>query len=142
MRKKIVAKFANLIFPNLIHPSVTFGRNQQSRLEGTRGTIFAAGVRLTNEIRVGNFCIFNINSTIGHDCNIENYVSIMSGCLISGNVHIKEAAYLGSGAKVVHGENQKRLSIGKEAFIGIGSVVLRRIRDGQKVFGNPAQKII
>ncbi|WP_417462387.1 sugar O-acyltransferase [Kordiimonas sp.] len=141
VRKKISTKYSHLAFPNLIHPSATFGRKQLTRLQETRGNIFAAGVRLTTGIQIGNFCIFNINTVIGHNCIVRNYVSIMSGCLVSGNVSIGEASYLGSGAKVTQGQNHRRLSIGKEAFVGIGSVVLRSIRDGQKVFGNPAQKI-
>ena len=31
------------------------------------------------------------------------------------------------------------LEVGKDAYVGIGSVVIRDVKEGTKVFGNPAR---
>ncbi|RKQ72209.1 sugar O-acyltransferase (sialic acid O-acetyltransferase NeuD family) [Litorimonas taeanensis] len=141
IRRKIASQYPDLNFPNLIHPTVSFGRGQRERLEASRGNIFCAGCRLSNTIDIGDFCTFNMNVLIGHDVEIQNYVSVMSTTVISGNVTIGDNVYIGSGALITNGKLHKKLTIEKDAFIGIGSVVLRRIREGHKVFGNPAKKI-
>lgn len=78
-----------LKFTNFFHPSATFGYLQREAIEQAEVTIIAAGVRLTNNITVGNFCIFNQNVTIAHDSVVEDYVHIAPGANVSGNVHLK-----------------------------------------------------
>lgn len=139
IRRKIVAEFPDLPYPNIIHPTATFGRQQREALENSKGNIIAAGVRLTNNIQMGNFIVLNLNVVVGHDCILNNYVSIMSGSLISGNVAIDESAYIGCGAIVINGTEQKKLKIGKNSLIGMGAVVIRRVKENSKTFGNPAR---
>ena len=43
------------------------------------GVIICAGVRLTNNIKVGNFSILNLNATVGHDTIIEHFVNVAPG---------------------------------------------------------------
>jgi hypothetical protein len=50
-----------LQFVSLIHPSASFGKGQRKLIENKRGIIVCAGVRFTNNIHVGDFCIFNLN---------------------------------------------------------------------------------
>ncbi|MFQ3270760.1 MAG: acetyltransferase-like isoleucine patch superfamily enzyme [Lentimonas sp.] len=33
-------------------------------------------------------------------------------------------------------------SVGDFAYVGAGSVVIRSVKDGQKVFGNPARALV
>jgi len=33
------------------------------------------------------------------------------------------------------------IKIGEESFVGIGSVVIRDVKSGTKVFGNPARRL-
>ena len=49
---------------------------------------------------------------------------------------IEEEAFIGSGVIVISG-----ITIGKGARIGAGSVVIRPVKAGETVFGNPAEKI-
>ena len=78
----------------------------------------------------------NLSVTMGHDCQIGDYVSIMSGSVISGHVIIKDGAYLGSNATIVPGKK-----VGDHAKVGAGSVVIRNVRDNITVMGVPAKKI-
>ncbi|PCJ35843.1 MAG: sugar O-acyltransferase [Alphaproteobacteria bacterium] len=141
IRRKISETYPKLNFPNLIHPSVTLGRGQKQIIDKSCGIQITAGCRLTNNISVGNFCVFNLNTVVGHDVIFGDYVSIMSMVVISGNVSIGENTYIGSGAIIPNGKIDKKLLIGNNVFIGLGSVVTKRIRDGQRVYGNPAHRI-
>jgi len=51
-------------------------------------------------------------------------------------VTIKEGAFIGSGVTLVSG-----ITVGKNARIGAGSVVISNVKDGETVFGNPAAPI-
>ena len=51
-----------------------------------------------------------------------------------GHVTVEEAAFLGAKSVVA-----PDIKIGKEGFVGIGSVVVRNVKPKTKVFGNPAR---
>lgn len=124
-RKQIAERFAGRQFINLIHPSVTVGFGQQALLEKQKGLILCAGVRLTNHITLGDFCIINLNATVGHDCLIEDFVNIAPGANISGNVALGEACWIGTNAAINQGSDEQKLRIGERTIIASGSVVLK-----------------
>ena len=68
LRSKIAEHYAeSLNFINLIHPDTSFGRNQRERINEKSGVIVFAGARFTSNISVGNFCTFNLNTSVSHD---------------------------------------------------------------------------
>ena len=73
IRHKMAAQFPDLPYPNLVHPTVTFGRGQKEAIASARGNILAAGVRVSNKIKFGNFGVFNLNTVIGHDCTLGGF---------------------------------------------------------------------
>lgn len=140
LRKKIYEKFPSLNYVNLIHPSVSFGKNQLVKLKKSKGNIYTAGVRLTNNIEIGNFNLFNLNVTIGHDCIIEDYVTISPGANISGNVKLKEGCYIGTGSTVLQGKSiSEKLIIGNYSTVGAGAVVVKNVAENTVVKGIPAK---
>lgn len=142
IRKKIASSFFNkLRFVNLIHPAATFGCNQLQLLQQSCGVIVCAGVRFTNNINIGNFSIFNLNSTIGHDVIVEDFVNIAPGANISGNVHIEQGCWIGTGAVINQGDNKSKLKIGSDTVIGSGSVVVKPCEPNSVYVGIPAKKI-
>lgn len=142
IRKKIANKYKSLKYINLIHPAASFGDKQRSRIEEQRGNIITAGVRMTNNIQVGNFGIFNLNCTIGHDCIIDDFVNISPGANISGNVRLAEGAYIGTNASILQGKSiTEKLTIGKCAVVGAGAVVTKSVPDDVTVIGTPAKAI-
>lgn len=138
-RKNIAMKNMDLDYPALIHPSATFGRCQKEVATSARGLILAAGVRMMNGIDIGAFVAISLNSTIGHDCTIGDYVSIMPGVNISGYVKIDECCYIGSGAVVLQGTDSSRLWLEKQVTVGAGSVVTKSISTGLTAYGVPAR---
>lgn len=142
VREKIWNKYKNdLNFINLIHPSATFGKGQRELINLKVGVIVCAGVRFTNNIEVGNFTIFNLNSTIEHDSIIEDFSNIAPGANISGNVHIGKRCWIGTGAKINQGNPQKKLLIDDDTTIGSGSVLIKDCDKNSVYVGVPARKI-
>lgn len=141
IKMKIIKKYPDLEYPNLIHSSVTFGNLQISRLDQTNGNIFAAGCRLTNNILMGNHAFFGVNSVIGHDCILKDFITIMPTAVVSANVLIEEAVYIGAAASIIQGGNDIKLKIGEGATIGMGAVVLKDILPHNTVVGVPAKPI-
>ena len=133
LRRQIFEKIChmkNLSFPTIISNKALVSNYVQIG----QGTIICAGVTVTVDIKIGDFCYFNLNSTISHDCVIEDYVTVYSDVSISGNVTVKKFATLGAGTKVKQG-----LSIGENSVTGIGSVVVKNVTDDVTVVGCPAR---
>lgn len=141
-RKKIVAKYPDLPFPNIIHPTAKFGNNQRDVLKYKKGNIITAGVCFTNNIEPGNFGIYNLNATIGHDCVIKDFINIAPGANISGNVFLDALSYIGTGASIIQGRDMnEKILIGRGAMIGAGAVVTKNVGAGVTVAGVPAKPL-
>ncbi len=142
IRKKIFYRYRNLPYTNVIHPTATFGLGQREYIEERIGNIIAAGVRFTNGIKVGNFGIYNLNSTVGHDCVIEDYVNICPGANISGNVTILKESFIGTNACIINGQSMNcRVTVGELATVAAGAVVIRDVPNGVTVMGVPARVV-
>ena len=142
VRKAIAGRFRDqLKFTNLIHPTATFGTSQREVLEKRIGTVVAAGVRLTSRVSVGDFCIFNQNVTVAHDCVVGNFVHVAPGANVSGNVHLQDGCWIGAGAVVNQGNSDKKLRIGDNTIVGSGSVVVADCDSNAVYVGVPARRI-
>ena len=142
VRQKVAQRFGDeLRFVNLIHPSASFGEGQLNVIGTSKGVIVCAGVRLTNNIRVGDFTIFNLNATVGHDVIVEDFVNVSPGANISGNVHISTRCWVGTGAAVNQGTGGLKLFIGADTVIGSGSVVVKDCEPNAVYVGIPAKRI-
>lgn len=141
-RKKIAARHTNAVkFANLIHPSATLGRGLRAQIEGRQGVIVCAGVRMTTNISIGNFTIFNLNSTVSHDSIIGDFTTVSPQACILGNVDVKNGAWIGAGAIINQGVNESKLTIGANSLIGSGAVILHDCDADSIYVGVPARKI-
>lgn len=142
IRQRIAQHYSGrLRFTNLIHPSASFGRGQRELLEGKRGVIVCAGVRFTNNTQVGDFCIFNLNSTISHDVVIGDFVYVAPGAHVTGNVQIEARAWIGTGVAVNQGTVNHKRRIGADTKIGAGAVVVKDCEPNAIYAGIPARRI-
>lgn len=142
VRRKIAAHYAGIInFINLIHPDASFGHHQRARIESKQGVIICAGVRLTSNIAVGDFTIFNLNSTVSHDSIINDFATISPQACILGNVEIGNGAWIGAGAVINQGLNGSKREIGANTVIGSGAVVVDDCEADSVYVGVPARKI-
>jgi sugar O-acyltransferase (sialic acid O-acetyltransferase NeuD family) len=142
LREKIASKYSGrLTFCNLIHPTASFGNGVLERIEERVGVIVCAGVRMTNNIDVEDFCIFNLNATVGHDCWIGGFVTIAPLASISGNVSLGARVSIGTGANLNNGDPSKKLRVGHDTTIGSGAVVIRDCDPVAVYAGVPARRI-
>ena len=63
----------------------------------------------------------------------------MPGAVISGNVDIGEACYIGTNASVRHGTPAQKMVIGARSVVGMGGVVLNDVAADTQVVGVPAK---
>lgn len=135
IRHKVYSRLSDKFhFPIISHPSV-ISQDLSSIIIG-EGSILCAGIIITCDVRLGKFCIVNLNCTIGHDVKIGDFCSLMPSVNISGNVNIGDGVFIGTGATVIQG-----ITIGEGAIIGAGSVVLRDIPPNCTAVGVPATPI-
>lgn len=134
-KKQIIEKIDNskVLYPNLVHPSVLIGSD---KVELGKGNIICAGTIITVNIEIKDFIILNLSCTVGHDTVIESYSSFMPSVNISGEVLIKEAVYVGTGAKIIN-----QLEIGENTIVGAGAVVSKTLPANCTAVGIPAKPI-
>ncbi|PQJ21086.1 acetyltransferase [Tenacibaculum sp. SG-28] len=88
----------NIIFPNIIHPSVEI--YSSDNVTFGEGVVIAANVVFTVNIKIGNFVYINTSSVIAHDTCINDFSMIMPTVSISAGGEIGERVYIGNGAKI------------------------------------------
>lgn len=120
------AKFATLIHPNaVINPRSIIGE----------GTIITNNCSISDNTSVGDFCTI-LGSGVAHDVMVGNYSTLSGRCQLNGHVTVGTMVYMGCGVLVA-----PSIKIGDGATVGIGSVVISKVKPGTKVFGNPAKKM-
>ena len=123
---------AGFRFATLIHPTVK--RSRHVRI-GQGGMICADNI-LTTNIDIGSHALLNLDCTVGHDSRLADYVSMMPGVHISGDVTTEVGAYFGTGAVAING-----VRIGAWSVIGAGAVVSSDVPRAVIAVGVPAKAI-
>lgn len=142
IRANLAARLrGTLRFPTLIHPDTSFGRGQRERAAAAQGSVFLAGVRVTANVAIGDFCSVNVNATLSHDVELGDFSSVSPGANIAGNVQIGEGALIGSGVAINQGDDVRKLKIGAWTVVGSGAVVTRDCAANSVYAGVPARKI-
>lgn len=130
--ERISTRFASLLAPTaLIGPDVAYGD----------GAVFCDYTIVTASARIGAHFQCNIYSYVAHGCVIGDYVTFAPRVCCNGNVHVRDGAYVGTGAVLKQGTSDKPLVIGENAVVGMGAVVTKDVPDGAVVVGNPARPL-
>jgi acetyltransferase-like isoleucine patch superfamily enzyme len=148
-----------------IAPDVVLGANVQ-----LSKFINLYGCRIGDNTKIGAFVEVQKNATIGRNCKIESHTFICEGVELEDNVFVghgvtfindkyprataengelktekqwavsptkvKRGASIGSGATVMC-----NVTIGENAIVGAGSMVVRNVEPNTVVAGNPARTI-
>lgn len=107
-----------------------------SHVELGHGNLIDSGVKIGVGAKLGSHCILQCGALIGAEASLGDFTQIGSGSIINSGVRIEPEAFIGSGVTIVSG-----VTIGKGARVGAGAVVIAPVKDGETVFGNPAQPI-
>ncbi len=100
------------------------------------GCIVGYNAILSPEVKVGDFVTIMTQSVIGHDCTIGNWCHLGPFVFLGGHVQVDKKVQINVRATVIPG-----IKIGENSTVGAASVVIRDVKPGTAVFGNPAKKI-
>lgn len=134
IREKIQEKLQTegVTIATLIHPSAIIGTDVQIGV----GSVVMAGVVINSSSQIGKGCIINTKSSLDHDNTICDYAHISPGVSLAGTVSIGKNTWLGIGSVVIN-----NISICSDCIIGAGSVVVKDITEPGTYIGIPARRL-
>ena len=101
-----------------------------------RGCYIGSGVRLSNNVEIGQGTFINSQCLIGHDVKIGEFCNFYPRATISGKCIIGNKVKIGGNAYII-----PKRKIGENATIASGGVVFTNVKSGTTVIGNPAKRI-
>ncbi len=133
IRKKTIEQLPqNVEYISLIHPNASVSRWAKIG----EGSIITAGCIVTTQIEIGVHCQLNLQTTIGHDCNIGDFFTTAPSVNISGICNLGDNVYFGTGSATKQGIN-----ICNDVIIGMGAMVTKSITESGTYVGIPAKKM-
>lgn len=132
VRRRLDARFsaAGWQAATLIHPTATIGFG----VAVGAGSIVCAGARLTTNITLGRHTHINLNSTVGHDCRLGDYVTLNPLVAVSGWVEIGAETMIGTHAAIL-----QNTTVGERSVVGGASLVTKPVPSDVVVKGVPAR---
>ena len=100
------------------------------------GTLINQNVTIGAFAEIGNHCILHSGAIIDYGSRVGDFVQIGAGSIVNPGVVIEDGAFIGSGVTMVSG-----VTIGSNARVGAGSVVIANVAEKETVFGNPAKPV-
>ena len=119
-------------FPNFL----SIKSSISSSIKLGKGNIILNGSILTVGIKLGDFNVINVSCTVGHDSNIQDFITISPRVSISGNCTINSLCFLGTASTLL-----PNVIIGENVTLGAGSVVLKKCEKNKTYVGVPAMKL-
>ncbi len=121
------AKFLSIICTGAyVNPTATIGE----------GSFVSGWSTVSDNVVLGKHTMIHSFATLGHDAKVGDYSSIEAYSFLGGYSKVgKESVMHVRSTLIAHKK------IGNQVSVGSSSVVMRNIKDGLHVFGNPAQKI-
>ena len=113
----------------LISPSATV--SPTARIGN--GAIIGAGCIVASQVSIGEHALLNRGASIGHDSRVADFANIGPGVRLASSVRVGEGAVLGIGSTVI-----EHLTIGEDAYVAAGAVVIRDVPANSLVAGVPA----
>jgi acetyltransferase EpsM len=98
------------------------------------GSVVMPNVSISSGTNFGKGCLIMVGATIGHDNQIGNYCHFAAQCCVGAYQKINDGVHIGLNATT-----RENLTIGKNATLGMGSVLTKNIGDNEIWVGNPAK---
>ena len=118
-------------FTRLVHRSAVVGDN----VEMGDGVVLCPYAVVSANNRLGRGVAINLHSSVDHDACVDDWTQVNCHCDLTGGVQVGKEVFFGSSVSIIPG-----VRVGDGAYLGAGSVVLRDVPPGAKVFGVPARQ--
>tara|TARA_B100000963_G_scaffold5483_1_gene4139 strand:- start:2399 stop:3025 length:627 start_codon:yes stop_codon:yes gene_type:complete len=113
-----------------IHHSVSIGED----VSIGEGCVINPRSSVSSGAKISDFVLINCDTGVGHDASIGSYSTIFGNVAINGNVSIGENVEIASGVTIYPG-----VKIDNNSKCGVGSIVIRNVKENQLVLGYPAK---
>lgn len=120
------------VFPPMIHPTAIIHPN----VKIGEGVSIGQFCTISANVTIGNFSLIFGYSNLGHDASVGDNCSLGTYVFLGGYVKVEDGATLHTRSTIL-----PHKKVGAGAIVGAGSVVLRNVKPGVSVFGNPAKEI-
>ena len=116
-------------FLTLIHPTALVSPDAKIG----KGCMIGSYVGIGVETTIGDFCLIQSKAIIGHDVHVDDYARIDCNVVLIAGVNVGKDVCVHTSAVVNH-----NVSLGDGSTVGAMSFVIKKVKPGQTVFGNPA----
>lgn len=120
-------------FHSLIHPKANIFKTAKLGA----GVIVHFGTTISQNVKIGPLCLITVNVTIGSSVIIGSGVILSSQAFVGGHSKLGSGCFLGACCAIADG-----LEIGPGARIGMSSAVMKPVKAGVFVLGNPARNLM
>jgi len=100
------------------------------------GTIVDSFAVVGSDAIIGKHCLIQIGSVIGHEACVGDYTRIDCHVVVVGGVQVGNEVTIHTGSVINH-----KVVVEDNTKVGALSFVIRRVRKGTIVQGNPAQRL-
>jgi len=119
-------------FINLIHKTSRIYVNAKLG----KGNFLGAYTVLGNDAVIGDYNMIQAYTVIGHDAKLGSWNRIDTHVTCVGGIVVEDAVNIHTSAVINHG-----VTVGTGSHVGALSFVIRKVKPGTTVMGNPAKKI-
>lgn len=119
-------------FITLIHPTANVAPDAKVGI----GCIVMQQATIGSAAVVDDFVLIQISAIVGHDAKVGKYARLDCLSVMVGGTEIEEEVTVHTAAVINH-----KVVVGKQAHVGACSLVIRNVKQGTTVFGNPARAI-
>lgn len=120
----------NADFPSFISKSAWLSNH----VSIGKGCIIYPGSSINYETVVGNFVIVNMNCAIGHNTELNDFVSLAPGVNLGGYTQVGKRTQMG-----INSSTKQSTIIGSDCIIGGQSIVVENTNDNMTIKGIPAR---
>lgn len=121
------------IFHTMIHKSVRLGTN----VEIGEGTVIGAFTTIGADAKVGRYNLIQSYTVVGHDSRIGDWNRIDTHVTLVGGTIVEDETDIHTSAMISH-----NVTVENRSRVGACSFVIRRVKSGTTVIGNPARKLM
>lgn len=119
-------------FITLIHPTSLCLLNTAIG----KGCIILRNVTVSCDVQIGDFVSIQSAASLGHDTKIADWCVLGCRTFFGGGSKIDSEALIHTGAIIL-----PKKKVGHGAVVGAGAVVVRDVKPGTTVYGNPAIRL-